>query len=391
MKWFFFPPVISLLFLIPTAIFHNGEAAVPLPAVIWGAVIAAYVCLCCLSAFFISKRESVNNPGVNFLAQGMLLAVMSLQSGSVFLSWIGLVLFVIGLSLSFFYATSGAAAQGGLRNDDPDAENGDVRERIDSLLSKFETPICVTDAKGVVVATTQKFCDAAGMEEDAIVGEVISDLIPIDQDSVVFGSGKWWISQIKEGARYYFSLLPTPDGKPAANMEPVKASHQGIAIFDNDTGLYVEEYRILRGPQEISRSQRYKRSVAGIMLDLIFSPSSDITISEEQGYMLFVAFATRVKQALRIPDCGFLLPDRRIQLILPETPLAGAKVLLNRLVAMPQELFDDAIRQALHPKVKAGLFFYNGTTKMEYTIFSAALEEEFIKSKDGMAVPGEAA
>ncbi|MDR3321937.1 MAG: PAS domain-containing protein [Synergistaceae bacterium] len=392
MRWILFPPVISLLLLLPTALFHNRDAAVRLPAVIWGAVIAAYICLCCLSAYLISKKDGDSSSGVNFLAQGILLTAISVQSGSALLSWVGLVLFVIGLSLAFLSATNGSSMPEGTRGDIYDVDNSDVRERVDSLLAKFEMPICVTDAKGIVVAATPKFCEASGMREEEIVGEVISDVMPIDQDSVVFSSGKWWIAQTKEGARYYFSLLPTPDAKPPTpNAEPVKLGPPGIGIFDHDTGLYVEEYRILRGPQEISRSQRYKRSVAGIMLDLMFNPSVGVTVSDEESHMLFVAFAIRVKQALRIPDCGFLFPDRRIQLILPETPLAGAKVLLNRLVALPQDVFDEAVREAVHPKVKAGLFFYNGTTKMEYSIFSAALEEEFIKSKDGIAPPGEAA
>jgi hypothetical protein len=157
---------------------------------------------------------------------------------------------------------------------------------------------------------------------------------------------------------------------------------KGLGIFDEETGLYVENYRVVRGPQEISRSQRYKRSICGILLELTFSAASDIGMSDEQRRMLFVAFASKVKQALRIPDCGFLLPDKRIQILLPETPLAGAKTLLSRLVTLPQDIFDDAIRSAVNPRVKASVFFYNGTTKMEYNIFSAALEEEFIKSTE---------
>jgi hypothetical protein len=77
--------------------------------------------------------------------------------------------------------------------------------------------------------------------------------------------------------------------------------------------------------------------------------------------------------------------DGRVQVLLPETPQAGAKTLLSRLVTLPQDVFDDEIRGAVNPKVKSGMFFYNGSSRMEYGIFSAALEESFLKSKEGAA------
>ena len=36
----------------------------------------------------------------------------------------------------------------------------------------------------------------------------------------------------------------------------------------------------------------------------------------------------------------------------------------------------------MNPKVKAGTFFYNGASRMEYGIFSATLEEALIKAKE---------
>jgi hypothetical protein len=297
------------------------------------------------------------------------------------MSWLGLVLFVIGLSLTFFYSTNGADEMTVNMRDFAVADNDDSRERIDSLLAKLALPICVTDTKGVIIGVTPRFCETTGRDEEDIVGEAVDEVLPIEEDTVTFDSGKWWISQVKEGAKYYFSLLPT-EGCDPETAQPAMSAPKGINIFDPDTGLCVEEYRLIRGPQEISRSQRYKRSVSGILLELTFNPPNDVTVSEQQQHMLFVAFATRVRIALRIPDCGFLFPDKRIQLILPETPMAGAKTLLSRLITLPQDVFDETIREAVHPHVKAGIIFYNGTTKMDYGIFSAVLEEDFIKGKE---------
>ncbi|MDR1020304.1 MAG: PAS domain-containing protein [Synergistaceae bacterium] len=390
MKWVLFPPVLSIALLIPTAIFHNRDFAAQVPPVIWGVTIAAYLCFCCLSAFFISRDDNQHSTVIALLSQGLMLTVISVRAGAPLLSWMGLVCFVIGLSIAFWGATNRPAPEAPVSFEEAETLNENARERVDSLLSKLDLPVCVTDAKGVIVASNPRFCEAAGKSFDDMSGELVNEVLPIDQDTVIFDSGKWWLTQAKEGARYYFSLLPTQDCKPAHHSSH-EAGHGGIAITDHETGLLVEEYRLVRGPQEISRAQRYKRSVTGILLELLFNPAQDVSLPEKQKHMMFVAFAIRVCHALRTTDCGFLLPDKRIQLILPETPVGGAKTLLSRLTTLPQDVFDDEIRDAIHPKVRSGLFFYNGTTKMEYGIFSAAIEEDFLRGKEASPAASEAA
>jgi hypothetical protein len=56
---------------------------------------------------------------------------------------------------------------------------------------------------------------------------------------------------------------------------------------------------------------------------------------------------------------------------------------MSRLITLPQDAFDEGIRTALNPKVNAGTTFYNGASKMEYSLFSAALEESLQKNSDG--------
>ena len=94
------------------------------------------------------------------------------------------------------------------------------------------------------------------------------------------------------------------------------------------------------------------------------------------------AFAVKVKEILRSMDSAFLMEGRRIQILLPETPGGGAKVLLSRIMTLLEQVFDEDVRRAVNPKVKAGTFFYNGASRMEYGIFSATLEEALIKAKE---------
>jgi hypothetical protein len=155
------------------------------------------------------------------------------------------------------------------------------------------------------------------------------------------------------------------------------------AIYDKASGLYTDDYRKIRGPEEVSRAQRYKRPLSGLLISLSFDPNSDVKLTGEQSAMLGNAFKSRTQSMLRATDCGFLMNDGRVQILLPETPQAGAKTLLSRITTMPQDVFDEEIRNAVNPRVRGGLFFYNGANRMEYGIFSAALEEAFLKSLDG--------
>jgi PAS domain-containing protein len=387
MRWLFFPPVFSSLLLILSAILHNRDSAVRIPETVWGITVAAYVCLCAVSLFFIMRGETKYNKGIAALAQGLLLSVMSLQLGAMFLSWIGLILFLVGLALTFFYATKPEAddevyEQSGVPDDD-----GGALRRIDNILEKLSLPVCYTNSQGIIAGATSSFCEALSREADDIVGRLISELLPVDGEEAILESGTWWITQEKDGARHYFYLSPTPDGRPAQSAAAAVASSDGgSSIYDKATGLYTDEYRKIRGPEEVSRSQRYKRPLSGLLLSLVFEPATGVALTLEQETMLSNAFRSRIQEALRTTDCGFLMGDGRIQLILPETPQAGAKILLSRVITMPQDLFDEEIRTALNPRVKGGMFFYNGASRMEYGIFSAALEEAFIKSKVGQDV-----
>lgn len=385
-RWVLFPPFISFFLLIATLVFHHRESSYPIPSVIWGIAIAAYICLCAISIYFISKKERRYNFGIACLAQGVLLSVMSLQAGVTFFSWIGLLLFLVGMFTAFFYATQHSASPQMDKLAAEAAQQAEVTlSSVDKVLAKFSLPLCYTDSNGIVSGATPTFLETVCLPAESVLGAEIDQILPVEDASVAFADGTWWISQIKEGARHYFYLMPTQDGRPAAPQQP--KTPPGTMLYDPATGLYTDEYRKIRGPEEVARAQRYKRALSGVLLELIFDMPSSVALSNEQKAMLNKAFASKVRASLRAMDCGFWMDDqRRIQLLLPETPHAGAKTLVTRLMLLPQDVFEEDIRIALNPKVKAGMFFYNGTTKMEYGVFSATMEQAFAASKEG--VPG---
>jgi hypothetical protein len=307
---------------------------------------------------------------------------MAIRFGVAFMSWIGIVLFLAGLIMVFFYATksgSGGSPQPSRQN--ADAGEAGPYKRVDTLLENLAMPVCYTDNNGEIAWATQSFCEAVGREPDGVTGRIISDLLPMDGEETVLESGRWLLTQEKEGARHYFSLRPIQDDKPAYAPEADIASEER-SIYDKATKLYTDDYRKIRGPEEVGRAQRYKRPLSGLLIGIAYEPGNDVRLSNEQKTMMDNTFKSRVQSVLRTTDCGFLMPDGRVQLLLPETPQAGAKTLLSRITVLPQDIFDENIRKAINPRVKGGLFFYNGASRMEYGIFSASLEESYVKNKD---------
>jgi PAS domain-containing protein len=389
-RWIFFPPFFSVFILISTVALHRKEAAFSVPAIVWGLTIATYVCLCGISALHISKRNTRYDAGLSLLAQGLLLSVVAVQAGVVVFTWIGLVLFLIGLLCVFMYTTRREAIIDVTPRDPYAIDMVDW----DQLLSKLGIPICYTDTEGMVEEVTSAFLEATGRHAEEVIGKVITTIIPTDSGTVMLPSGKWWLETIENNSRNYFYLRPTRDGKPHKEqpLAQKKSASGDILLIDHDTGLYTNAYRKLRGPEEVSRAQRYKRPLSGMLLELTFDASPSVSLSEQQFDMLRNAFATKVQGVLRTTDCGFWMDDQRqIQLLLPETPQVGAKTLMSRLLLLPQDIFDEDIRLAVNPKVRAGMYFYNGMSKIEYGVFTATLEQAFANAKDSTSSVGNAA
>jgi hypothetical protein len=373
------------LFLV--ILLSGSEAEYIVHPVMWGMVVSAYICLCCVSIFFIVRSDMRYCTSITLLAQGILFPVVSMRAGAMFIAWIGFVMFLVGLGMSFFHVTRGNASDLDESSADSDKNEAAEATRAERVLDKLELPVCFSDSKGMTLGATSAFLGEIGKSRLQIEGEVITDVLPIDEEEIELSSGRWYLSQVKDGERFYFMLSPTPDGKPQKESSLASMPSQegiGVAgIFDPPTGLYTNEYRSLRGPEEVSRAQRYKRSISGMLLYLFFNPTDNAGLNDRQEKMLRDAFASRVKTTLRTMDLGFIMPDNKIQILLPETPQNGVRTLVGRLMTLPRDIFDDEIREAVNPKVKAGIYTYGGTTRMEYAIFCATLEQAFASSKEG--------
>lgn len=383
-RWLLFPPFISCILFLASVFFAHKELAFVIPPMIWGLAIAAYMCMCAISLFNIIRRESPRTGSIALLAQGLLATVLAVHFGAYAMSWFGLIVFLIGLVMSFIRTT---------RGDQPllpmpaRAYEQPAADSSDQIFSKLGLPICYTDEGGTIEEATLSFLDAVEREPADTIGEQIDNVIPVDDEVMMLPTGRWWLNTLKSGTRSYYLLMPTKDGRPAAD-EPVqrKPKADDMNITDSATALYTPGYGELRAREELIRAQKYKRPLSGILLEMDFDTMSPMaSLSGEQVGMIRTAFAQKVKEVLRDTDIGSLMEDnRQIMLLLPETPQAAAKTLISHLQILPQEIFDDDIRSAVNPKVHTGLFSYGGGgSAVEYGVFMASLEQALAASKEG--------
>lgn len=385
-RWLLFPPVLSVVLLCVAVMFGSREAAFHVPAMVWGMIVASYVCMCAVSMFHIMKRDMSIMPALSFLSQGLILSTVSLHLGAYGLGWFGLLLFLVGLGLAFVYGTRAhvsldiAAAQ---------AAETEAEESSDQILSKIGLPACFADQNGTIEEATVAFFEAVAKKPEDIVGEQVGAILsPDDEGELDLPSGTWWIKNFSAGTRRYIVLMPTKDGKPLSDADMVKpivqqgAAGLAASLIDPATGLYTEEYREMRAQEEVARSQKYKRPLSSILTELTFD---DQELSPEHVKMIKTAFAQKVKEVLRDTDCGFWMDGRdQILILLPETQQAGAKTLASRLQLLPNDVFDEEVRDAVHAKVTVGMFFCNGATpSMDLGVVLTSLEHSFESAKDG--------
>lgn len=367
-----------------TIMFGDRAESSDIPSIVWGAVIASYTCLSGISLLRIARRDGRDLAAIDCLAQGVLISALAVHLGAGFVSWISLILLLIGLMALFVSSTRTGDGVDSSRLAQAAAAASDVSS-VDQMLSKLKVPVCYTDDAGTIEEATELFVEAVDKRPEELIGENISRFVQDSDGDISLPTGKWWLHVVKESDRRYYHLLPTPDGRPPQEVKTPKRMPGDISFIDTESGLYTSEYRDIRGPEEVMRAQRYKRPLSSVLLELSFDSKASLQLSSDQIKMLKMAFAQKIKEVLRDTDSAFWMDDHdKILVLLPETQQQGAKSLISRLQMLTQEVFDDDIRAAISPHVAAGLYYCNGSnTTIDYGVFLASLEQSFIAAKEG--------
>jgi two-component system cell cycle response regulator len=110
-----------------------------------------------------------------------------------------------------------------------------------------------------------------------------------------------------------------------------KAQLEKLAITDFLTGVYNIRYLYHRLENEFSRAQRYKTPLSCIMFDIDYFKRINDTYGHRTGDMVLREFAQLVKGYTRKSDIFARYGGEEFIMIMPHTPLKGAKAEAERL------------------------------------------------------------
>ncbi|MHB9134568.1 MAG: GGDEF domain-containing protein [Armatimonadota bacterium] len=103
------------------------------------------------------------------------------------------------------------------------------------------------------------------------------------------------------------------------------------AVTDLLTGLANQRYLRKRLEEEISRAKRYKRPLAVLFTDIDFFKMINDAYGHHAGDQVLRAVAATLHQAIRVTDVIARYGGEEFVILLPETTLANASILAERL------------------------------------------------------------
>ena len=113
---------------------------------------------------------------------------------------------------------------------------------------------------------------------------------------------------------------------------------RALATTDGLTGAYNRRHFLYKAATEVPRSQRYNHPLTVLMVDLDHFKQVNDTFGHAGGDEVLKQFVTTVRECLRGPDVLGRIGGEEFALMLPETDLAGALSLAERIRADVQSM-----------------------------------------------------
>ncbi len=110
-----------------------------------------------------------------------------------------------------------------------------------------------------------------------------------------------------------------------------KAQLWEMAVNDSLTGLHVRRYFMVRLQEEVSRTERYEKTLSVVMADLDYFKAVNDTFGHTSGDQVLKAVGEFLHESVRDVDCVGRYGGEEFVMLLPETDKASAKRLSERL------------------------------------------------------------
>lgn len=352
------PPIIAIPIYIITSIPKADGGSVSLG--IW---ILLIIFVLTLTVMYIrAALKDLNHwlVPLQFLAQGGILSVLAIRSDIQLMSWIGVLLVIIGLILSGYIVFFKDV-------------NSTVKQTILSSYDIFESypfPACVTDKNGLLISISNGLTKLIGKDKDELFQMNVDSIIPTS-GRVQFGDKLLQVNQQESKDRTWYAF----------NEERIISNLRGqeMLIQDTETDIFSKEYCRIRIEEEVVRIKRYKRwgVFMLIKLNFIYDNEMESNIDKKSESVFFRSFCKYLKNSLRNSDTVSRVDEFSVFIILPETlseePVNGV---INKILGFSNQL-SDAINQ-LQCRVLPTIshIFYNASSSdMTFDDILAALNK----------------
>jgi diguanylate cyclase len=251
-----------------------------------------------------------------------------------------------------------------------------TRSKLGDLLDLMPAGLLIHQEQGIVYAN-QEAERILGADAQSLVGRHLFDFLDEDSLPEVRRFFTRCLTQNEparavdctltgpDGARVYvqlsMSVLPW-EGLPVLyvlinDVDALKSTEavlRRLSITDSLTGAYNRRHFIEEGQRELERARRYSRPLSILLMDLDYFKQINDTYGHMTGDEVLRRFVVCCQRLLRNCDVLGRLGGEEFAILLPETDIAGAAVLAERIRAAVEQIVIENERGPVRITVSIG-------------------------------------
>ncbi len=364
MLWLTIPPLLSIPLSIILIAFGGESGKVSVGAPLWVLLLMLYFSLSMLYVVSIRREAFAVLTPVQLASQGIMVCLVSLEAGSPPITpWLGVTGAVAGIFMLIHF--SAGQKQKGARQQPEKRETASDSPATSAAPGGFPFPSVVTDGEGTILYANAAFEELT--DGKSVKNEKITSFFIPGEPEILLEKKKFTALQKAQDNRFYFLLI---DEIPQQKKSGQKTAFE---LFDSKTGFYSRGYAKVRIAEELSRANRYRRWLCGILLKIKCTSLPGLSRQEALEETFLIAYCQFVRDSIRNSDMGFFMGGDELLILLPETPQQGAKDVSLKLVDLPEGLAEMKKDYPFTVDIEYGFLYYSGNYPLQYDQFMEKL------------------
>lgn len=354
-SWISMPPIPTLLMTLLLLPFSDPSEKLEMGGAFWLFVTMAYLSMSAAYVICLGRGARGYLGSLQSLSQGIALIVLPLGIGAPQgLSWVGLALSVSGAVLLV------NKAHNSLRDFQKEVLDSEEDENSYSPFQDLPIPTLTSWEDGTVLRANKEMLELLGMDEELVLGQKVESFFPAGAERVEMKDQGWRIRRTagEGGSETLYLLEEIPQ-----DIEEIDDPRD---IIHKATGLFSAAYADRIAPAELKRAVRYKRWLSLLLLKLsVVSMEQEKSEIKEISEDLYNRYGGFIMKHTRDCDLGFFMGNGLYLVLLPETPGQGAKVALEKLKKIPDDV-KSALTGDASATLSASLHNCSGQEKVDY-------------------------